>query len=186
MIIVGLGNPGLKYKDTYHNMGYGVVEAIAEKLGKKINKIEADSLTAVTEYHGKKLIIAKPLTYMNLSGTAVKGLLKKYGEDESGLIVCYDDIDIDRFRVRVRGSGSAGTHNGMRNIIQELNSTNFVRLRVGIGRDEGDLKDYVLKKTAKEDRKKFQEIFSRCADIILEYAAGGDIDKLMREGNIIE
>lgn len=186
MIIVGLGNPGSKYEDTYHNMGYGVVESIAAKLGKKINRAEADSLTAVTEYHGKKLIIAKPLTYMNLSGIAVKGLLKKYGEDESGLIVCYDDIDIDRFRVRVRRGGSAGTHNGMRNIIQELNGTNFIRVRVGIGRDEGDLKDYVLKKTAKEDRGRFQEIFSRCADVILGYASDGDMDKLMREGNVIE
>ena len=186
MIIVGLGNPGDRYKDTYHNMGYCVVDAIAEKLNKKINRAEADSLTAITECNGEKLILAKPITYMNLSGNAVKGLMKKYGETPETLIVCYDDIDLPRFSVRVRGSGSGGTHNGMRHIIQTIGTTDFKRLRVGIGRDDKDLKDYVLAKTDKADNDKFKEVFNRCAELLIEYFKNGDFDKLMREGNTVK
>lgn len=186
MIIVGLGNPGDKYSGTYHNMGYGVVDAIAEKLNKKINRAEADSLTAIYERNGKKLILAKPLTYMNLSGTAVKGLMKKYGETAETIIICYDDIDLPRFSVRVRGSGSGGTHNGMRHIIQTIGTTEFKRLRVGIGRDDKELKDYVLSKTNKEDNTKFKEVFEKCASLLLEYFNDGDFDKLMREGNTVK
>ena len=186
MIIVGLGNPGAKYEGTFHNCGYGVVDALAEKLGKRINKIECSSLVSVSESGGEKLILAKPTTYMNLSGKAVKSLISKYDEKGGELIVCYDDIDIDRFSVRVRASGSAGTHNGMRNIISMLGRDDFKRVRIGIGRPDYDLADYVLSKPNKEDEKKFNETFCRVADLLAEYIKTRNFDKFLREGNSIK
>ena len=183
MILIGLGNPGKEYENTFHNMGYGVVDAVAEKVNKKINKIECDSLTAVCEYKGEKLVLAKPLTYMNLSGNAVKSLVSKYGEKAGEIVVVYDDIDLPRFALRVRGSGSAGTHNGMRNIVEKLGSEEFKRIRVGIGRPEHDLRDYVLSRPTAEDEKAFREVFDRAAALLLRYAEDGDFDRLMREGN---
>ena len=106
MIIVGLGNPGVEYENTLHNMGYKVIDAIANKLGKKVNKLECSSLTSIVK-NNPKIVLAKPLTYMNNSGEAVKSLLSKYKQEVSDLLVIYDDIDIDRFSVRVRKSGSA-------------------------------------------------------------------------------
>ena len=185
MIIIGLGNPGEKYEGTYHNAGYGVVDAIAKILGKKINRAECSSLTSISEYKGKKLVLAKPVTYMNNSGEAVKSLMAKYGKDAGEAIVCYDDIDLDRFSVRVRAKGGAGTHNGMRDIVRALQTEDFMRLRVGIGKPDYDLKDYVLNKPDKRDAETFAEVFSACAKLILSYAENGDIDKLMREGNSV-
>lgn len=183
MIIVGLGNPGKEYEGTLHNMGYGVLDALAEKLGKKINKLECESLTSVFEKNGEKFVLAKPITYMNLSGNAVKSLLGKYGEKAGELLVVYDDIDIPRYSVRIRRNGSAGTHNGMRDIVDALQTEDFKRVRIGIGRPEFDLKDYVLSKPAEPDQKQFKEVFARVADLIWTYAEDGDFDKLMREGN---
>lgn len=183
MIIIGLGNPGLKYKGTYHNAGYGVADAVAELLGKKINRAECNSLTAVTEYKGSKLVIAKPLTYMNNSGEAVASLVAKYGGEAGEAFVCYDDIDLDRFAVRIRAKGSGGTHNGMRDVVRVMRTEDIKRLRVGIGRPDYDLKDYVLDKPSKADGKRFAEVFAECARLLLGYAADGDFDKLMREGN---
>ncbi len=183
MIIIGLGNPGLKYKGTLHNVGYGVVEAAAEKLGKKINKLECSSLTAVCEYNGKKLVLAKPVTYMNNSGEAVKSLVSKYGADAGEIIICYDDIDLERFDVRIRAKGSAGTHNGMRSVIRVMQTEDIKRLRIGIGKPDYDLKDYVLGKPSKNDAALFKTVFSECAELLLKYASDGDFDKFMREGN---
>lgn len=141
-IIVGLGNYGAKYERTYHNLGFMAVDRIADILAVKIKSKECESLVAVKD----DLVLAKPLTYMNLSGIAVKKLLKKYDGNLSDLIVIYDDIDLERASVRVRQKGSAGTHNGMRSIIAEIQSGDFCRIRIGAGRpEEGeDLADYVL------------------------------------------
>lgn len=186
MIIVGLGNPGEEYADTFHNMGFMVADAIAELLNKKITKIECSALTAVKDNKDGKLILAKPVTYMNASGGAVKGLLTKYKQTPADLIVIYDDIDLDRFSVRVREKGSAGTHNGMRNIVEKLGTDNFKRVRMGIGRDVGDLKDFVLKKINAEDLSVFRDRAKKIAEIILEYADTKDFDRFMRKGNSIK
>lgn len=186
MLIVGLGNPGGEYADTFHNMGYLVLDVLAEKLGKKINRIECSSLTCVFSVKGEKVILAKPTTYMNLSGQAVKGLMVKYKQNLDDLIVIYDDIDIPRFSVRARESGSAGTHNGMRNVVDLVGSENFKRIRMGIGREEGELKDYVLNKIKSEDMKVFRAIADKVADLIVAYLSVKDYNKLMREGNVVE
>jgi PTH1 family peptidyl-tRNA hydrolase len=187
MIIVGLGNYGEEYKNTFHNMGFLIADAIAAKLSKKFDKSECSALTFVTSVKGERLVVAKPLTYMNASGEAVKSLLNKYGEKASGgLIVCYDDIDLPRFSVRVRKEGSAGTHNGMRNIVSLLGTTEFIRVRLGIGRNEYDLKDYVLSRIKKEDAEMFSVSARKAADVILDYVSDRDFDKFMREGNVIK
>jgi len=186
MIVIGLGNPGEEYKNTYHNMGYRVVDALAEKLNKKVNKIECSALTGVASVAGEKFILAKPLTYMNNSGLAVKSLLARYEQTLDDLIVAYDDADIDRFSVRVREKGSAGTHNGMKSVIELLGTDDFIRVRMGIGKTDRPLIDYVLDRISPEDDKVFSERAASVADLILEYCHDGDVAKLMRNANVIK
>lgn len=183
LIIVGLGNPTEEYKYTFHNLGFMAIDKLAEKLGKKIKKAECSALTSTFSKNGEKIVLAKPLTYMNLSGKAVKSLLAKYGASPSDLIIIYDDFDIDRFSLRARASGSAGTHNGMKSVVAELQTENFKRIRIGIGGEENDKKDYVLSPINQEDMKTFQEVFERLSDAVATYIAGRDFDALMRELN---
>ena len=131
-IVVGLGNFGDRYAYTFHNMGFLAAECLADKLNLKFDRRECDSLIAVGYRGGEKLVIAKPLTYMNLSGVAVKQLLAKYKAEPHDLIVMFDDVDIPKGSVRVRLKGSGGTHNGMRNIIEKIATQEFPRVRIGI------------------------------------------------------
>lgn len=186
MIVVGLGNPGKEYEDTFHNCGFCVMDKLAERLGKKLTKIECSALTAVTQIAGEKVILAKPLTFMNKSGEAVKSLMKKYDVRAQDIIVIYDDIDIPRYSVRVRLSGSAGTHNGMRSVVSSVGTENFIRIRIGVGRNEFNLVDYVLSHISSEDRPRFDETFDKAAQIIENFLRDGDTEKLMRDGNNIK
>ena len=127
-LVVGLGNYGDKYAYTHHNMGFLAVECLADKLGFKFKKRECDSLIAEGYISGEKVILAKPLTFMNLSGIAVKQLLNKFKLTPADMVVIYDDIDIERGTLRVRQKGSAGTHNGMRNIIETIKTEDFKRV----------------------------------------------------------
>lgn len=169
-LVVGLGNYGDKYAYTHHNMGFLAVECLADKLGFKFKKRECDSLIAEGNLNGERLIIAKPLTFMNLSGVAVKQLLRKYEISPRDMVVVYDDIDIERGTLRVRAKGSAGTHNGMRNIIEIIGTEDFPRVRVGIGKPPPfvPLADFVLSEVPKDDRKLFYELLSRAADEALK------------------
>lgn len=150
ILIVGLGNPGAKYKNTYHNVGFMVVDELAKRMGVKFTKNACDARIAECKREG--VVIAKPQTYMNLSGEAVRQLVRAYDIDEKrGLIVCYDDVDLPFGKLRLREDGSAGTHNGMRNIVAELNTQEFLRLRVGtrakeLASGEVALLDFVLSK----------------------------------------
>lgn len=160
MLVVGLGNPGAKYKDTYHNVGFKVVDALAERLGVKFSKNICDA--KVTECKKADVILAKPQTFMNLSGEAVKKLLRTYNIDaQSELIVCYDDVDLPIGKLRLREEGSAGTHNGMRNIVAEIGTQSFCRLRVGtktpqLAGGEVQLIDFVLSKIDYQYKEKMQ------------------------------
>ena len=169
-IVVGLGNFGDKYAYTHHNMGFLSVECLADKLALKFSKRECDALIAVGSRNGNKLILAKPLTFMNLSGRAVKQLLGKYECDLKDLIVVYDDIDLERGTLRVRHSGSAGTHNGMRDIVAALGSGDFPRVRIGIGKPPPyvPLADFVLSEVPKAERQAFAELLERAADEVLK------------------
>ena len=186
MIIVGLGNPGKEYEETLHNCGFSVMDKLAERLGKKLMKIECSAVTNVTQIAGEKVVLAKPLTFMNKSGEAVKSLLKKYDMKAEDLIVIYDDIDIPRYSVRVRLSGSAGTHNGMRSVVGSIGTENFIRIRIGVGRNEYNLVDYVLSRISAEDKPRFDEVFEKAAALVENYLRDGDVEKLMRDGNNIK
>ncbi len=150
MLIVGLGNPGAKYRNTFHNVGFMVADELAKSLGAKFSKSACES--KIAECKRQNVIIAKPQTYMNLSGEAVRQLVSAYGIDEvSELIVCYDDVDLPIGRMRLREDGSAGTHNGMRNIVAELGTQEFLRLRLGtrtkeLASGETPLLEFVLSK----------------------------------------
>lgn len=165
-IVVGLGNFGDRYAYTFHNMGFLAVECLCDRLGWKFDKKECDSLVAIGFVKGEKIVIAKPLTYMNLSGKAVKQLLAKNKATENDLVVIYDDIDLPKGALRVREKGSAGTHNGMRNIIAEIGTENFRRVRIGTGRppENVPLADYVLSDVPKAERPLIAKAIEGAAD----------------------
>ena len=173
-IVVGLGNYGDKYAYTFHNMGFLAVECLADRLGVKFNKRECDALIAEGYCRGEKFVIAKPLTYMNLSGVAVKQLLKKNKAEIKDLMTVYDEIDIEKGTVRVRQSGSAGTHNGMRNIIDSIGSGEFPRARIGIGKPPEfvPLADYVLSEVPKSERPLIAAAIEKAADELQKFICG--------------
>ena len=164
-IIVGLGNPEEKYLKTFHNMGYIAVGDVAAELGVKFKKKECEAFTAEACVGGEKVILARPITYMNNSGRAVKQLLAKYRASVDDLIVIYDDYDIFKGSLRIRPSGSAGTHNGMRSVIAELGTSAFVRIRIGIRDEEVNIPliNYVLSEVKKEDYELFIEVCKKAA-----------------------
>lgn len=186
MIIIGLGNKGLSYKNTYHNMGFDVVSKLAKELGVRFSHTECKAKTAVTNVNGKRVVLAKPETYMNLSGESVRELIGKYKETTDGIIVIYDDIDIAIGTIRARNAGSAGTHNGMRNIVECLNgNTAFKRIRIGTGFDHGNVPLYnvVLSKVKGENKTLVDASTDFVANELLSFLKDGDFDKLMRNVN---
>lgn len=145
-IVAGLGNPGLRYERTRHNVGFVVLDMIAEAHGFKIKKSKHKALIGEGTIGGRRVVLAKPQTYMNLSGESLLDMKNWYKADPSNIIVIYDDIDLDVGVLRIRPRGSAGTHNGMKSVIYQLQTDDFPRVRVGVGKPsaEWDLKDYVL------------------------------------------
>lgn len=151
-IIVGLGNPGRKYENTRHNLGFITIDRIAEDLGIRVNKLKFKALIGEGRIENRRVVLVKPQTYMNNSGESVREIAKFYKIPMENLVVIYDDFDIAAGAVRVRKFGSAGTHNGMRSIIYQLQSDRFPRIRIGTGRgDEGNLIDFVIGGFSKEE-----------------------------------
>lgn len=184
-LVVGLGNPEKKYFNTFHNMGFMCVDRLAEKLGVTFGKVECKSVTAHARVNGQKVIIAKPVTYMNLSGEAVQELCRKYKIERGNLIVAYDDVDIPLGSLRIRHSGSAGTHNGMRNIVKMLGTDDFPRVRVGIGKDTPmSLMDYVLSQVSDSDRETLDPTLNSAAETLYEFVNGAPLDQIMQRHNI--
>jgi len=155
-LIVGLGNPGREYERTRHNTGFRAIDLLAQTLGCKIDKAKFQGLYGQTIYNGTKLFLLKPQTYMNLSGRAVLQLSAYYSIPPERIIVLFDDISLEPGRLRVRGDGSAGGHNGIKSIIAELGSQNFPRVKIGVGakpNPEFDLAAWVLSTfSAKEEK----------------------------------
>ena len=136
-VVAGLGNPGRKYEKTRHNMGFWAVDRLAEKNDIKIKKIKHKALIGDGIISGEKVLLVKPQTYMNLSGESLREIVDYYNVDLSRLLVIYDDFDIEAGSLRIRKKGSAGSHNGMKSIINQLGSQDFPRIRVGIGASGG-------------------------------------------------
>ncbi|MEA2463763.1 MAG: peptidyl-tRNA hydrolase, family [Acidobacteriota bacterium] len=182
-LIVGLGNPGAEYERTRHNVGWHVLDAFARKFRIEITRHEKNALTGSGRVAGGSVMVAKPLTYMNLSGDAVKLLLNAYLESTDDLLVVYDDIDLPLGRLRIRPNGSAGTHNGMRSIISTINTEKFPRLRVGIGSaEQGRLRDYVLDAFTAEEQPIVDKAVERAVDALVLFARG-DLKRAMNQFN---
>lgn len=165
-IIVGLGNPGTQYAHTRHNIGFDVIDALADRYGIAVDQKKFRALYGKGVIQGQRVVLAKPQTYMNLSGESVRQLIDFYKiDEEEELIVIYDDISLEPGQLRVRGKGSAGGHNGIKNIIAHLGGQNFKRIRVGIGeKPKGyDLADYVLSRFSKAEREQVEEALVRAA-----------------------
>ncbi len=164
-IVVGLGNPGLLYRTSRHNAGFQALDVLAKSLGVLLIRRGFEGVYGEKTVNGEKVILVKPKTYMNRSGDCVQKIMHFYKASPEDLIILYDDIDLPTGSLRIRTSGSAGTHNGMRSVLSCVNSTNVPRVRIGVGRANGaDLKDYVLEKPSPEDRKAIAEACENAAD----------------------
>ena len=179
-IIFGLGNPGAKYAMNYHNLGFMVIDILAERLGITAFRKENNGLSAVTFINGEKTLLVKPLTFMNSSGDCVKPFVDYYGVELSDIMVIYDDIDIDKGRMRFRPHGSSGTHNGMRSIVSRLKSENFPRLRIGSKNTNPDIPliDYVLMNIPADEKAVILPALKRAADCAEDFASGVSFDNL--------
>lgn len=183
-IIVGLGNPGKQYENTRHNMGFLAVDLLAEKYNIDVNKIKFKALVGEGRIAGQKVLLVKPQTYMNLSGEAVRQAMDFYKIDPEELIVIYDDIDIPTGTFRIRKKGSPGTHNGMRNIFQHIQTNDFPRIRVGIGSGKKDnLAGYVTGGISKSEQEILADVLKSSADAAACIIEKG-IDKAMNEYNV--
>lgn len=182
-LIVGLGNIGKEYADTNHNAGFMVVDRVAEMLGENIKKTGCDADYAEFNKNGEKIILAKPRTYMNESGRSVKSFMKKYGFEIGDVLVINDDIDLEPGFVRIRKSGSAGTHNGLKSIIRETGSGDFNRVRVGIGakQEHQDLANFVLGKMRMTENQKLG--LEKAASSVYDYILGSSVDEIMSKYN---
>lgn len=182
-IIVGLGNPGRKYEGTRHNVGFHTIDLLSRRLTIPVNKLKYKALVGEGHIGSERVVLVKPQTFMNLSGQSVMELVQFYKIDLKQLIVIYDDIDVKTGSLRIREKGSAGSHNGMRNIIYLLKQDEFPRIRIGVGKPEnGDLADYVLGHFSKEEVGLVSEAIERAA-LAVETIVGQDLQLAMNKYN---
>ena len=183
-VIAGLGNPGKKYENTRHNMGFQAIDQIAEHYDIKVNKIKHKALVGDGIISGQKVLLVKPQTYMNLSGDSLREVMHYYDVAMNELIVIYDDLDLDTGALRIRKKGSAGSHNGMKSVVAQLQSQDFPRIRVGIGKSGGlDWKDFVTGRINSTEQDMLREAVSRAADAAVCIVEHG-IDRAMNEYNV--
>lgn len=184
-LIVGLGNPTAKYEKTRHNAGFDVIDAIADKYGIELNLRKGKAFCGTGYIEGQKVMLAKPQTYMNLSGDSVSALVNFYKLDPMGdLIVVFDDISLAPGNLRIRKKGSAGGHNGIKDIIAKTGTDQFARVKVGVGEKPAgwDLADYVLGGFSKEDEALVKEACEHAAEAAAEILTDGP-DKAMNDFN---
>ena len=182
-LVVGLGNPGKQYEKTRHNCGFRSIDVLADMLGCKIDKGKFQGLYGQTVYNGKKLFLLKPQTYMNLSGKSVLQLSAYFSIPPQRIIVIFDDISLPPGRLRIRADGSAGGHNGIKSIIQELGSQEFPRIKVGVGAKahaEQDLADWVLSSFSASEEKLLAFSMKNAADAALHIMEHGVPDAANR------
>ena len=172
-VIVGLGNPGKKYENTKHNVGFWVIDKLADKMGIAVDKKSCSSFLGKGLYQGKKILLAKPQTYMNLSGEAVIQILNFY-DDLEELLIIHDDLDLGEGDIRFKSGGGLAGHNGLKSIAQHLHSNDFERLRIGIGRPEQQkVVNYVLEPFGSEKKE--------LIDKAVELAAAG-VETWLKDG----
>jgi PTH1 family peptidyl-tRNA hydrolase len=168
-LVVGLGNPGKQYEHSRHNVGFDTLDILADRLHVRVDRIKFKALTGIAEIGGEKVLLMKPQTFMNLSGEAVRQAADFYKLPPERILVIFDDISLAPGRLRIRASGSAGGHNGIKSIIAQLGSQDFPRIKVGVGakpHPDYDLADWVLGKFSGEDKKQAEAAMARAADAV--------------------
>ncbi len=183
-LIVGLGNPGREYRENRHNIGFMLVDRLALKLEARFTRLQSKSLVSSAIYNGNKIILAKPQTYMNLSGQSVQGLLRFYKLPLTNLLVAHDDLDLPPGMIRIRPDGGSAGQKGMASIIERLGTDEFPRLRLGIGRPPGQMQapDYVLQNFPVGEMALISETLNRAADAALTFVMEG-LDAAMNKFN---
>jgi PTH1 family peptidyl-tRNA hydrolase len=188
-LIIGLGNPGREYRDTRHNFGFMMIDRIAVRLNARGMKVQSKAIVMDARHGDKKLILAKPQTFMNLSGQSVQGLAHFYRISNENLIILSDDLDLPFGTLRIRASGGPGGQRGLGNILEKLGSKEVPRLRIGIGRPPGrmDPAAYVLQNFSRDEQKSVSEILDRGADAVFAFVDHG-LNKAMNEfnGSVVE
>ena len=167
-LIIGLGNPGKPYEQTRHNIGFDVIDELANRWNAPLNQSKFNGMYASIHRPEGKVILLKPLTYMNLSGESVRPLMDYFDIDVEDIIVIYDDLDLETGKLRLRAKGSAGGHNGIKSLIQHLGTQEFNRIRVGVNRPPAGMKvaDYVLSKFSKDDQVVVKEAIDKSCDAV--------------------
>lgn len=183
-LIVGLGNPGRDYRENRHNIGFMLIDRLAIRLDAKMTRLQSKALVGSTRYNEAKVILAKPQTFMNLSGQSVQGLARFYKLPHSNLLIAHDDLDLPFGTIRLRPGGGAGGQKGIKSTIERLGTPDFPRLRLGIGRPLGrmDPAAYVLQNFPKGDEMLLSETLDRAADAAFKFIDEG-IDEAMNEFN---
>lgn len=183
-LIIGLGNPEPEYSNTRHNMGFDTINIIAQNNNINISKSKFKGLCETGIIQGKKVILLKPQTYMNLSGESVKEVVNFYNIELENIIVIYDDMDIEKGKIKIRKKGGSGSHNGMKSVIKELQFSEFARVRVGIGQPDfrNDMVNYVIGKVSEEEQKILQQGVNSAAEAVEEIIKNG-IDIAMNKFN---
>ena len=183
-LIVGLGNPEPEYSNTRHNMGFDVINCLARQAKIEVNRTKFNALYASGTIEGQKVILLKPQTFMNLSGHAIREFRNFYKLENNQIIVIYDDIDLEKGQIKIRKKGGAGTHNGMKSVIQEISTSEFPRIRVGTGSPEfkHDLVNYVLEPIPKVERVVLDEAIEDAKSAIIEILKSG-VDTAMNKFN---
>ena len=170
-LIVGLGNPGVEYAATRHNIGFDMITYLSDKYNIPVNSREGKALVGKGILAGGKVMLAQPQTYMNLSGESVRALMDYYKIDIEDLLVIYDDISLDVGQIRMRGKGSAGGHNGIKSIIQHTGTQEFARIKIGVGQkpEGGDLVKHVLGRFSREEDGMFRDVFALAEEGLLAW-----------------
>lgn len=186
-VVAGLGNPGYRYKNTRHSVGFMVIDALAEKVGvniRKNKKLKHKAIINEVNIDEKKILLVKPQTYMNASGESIKDIVENYKVPLNNLIILYDDADLPLGKIRIRRSGSAGTHNGMKSVIYHLQSEDFPRIRIGIGKPppDMDIMDYVLGKFTIDETDVIHESILKAAEAAITIVKEG-VDEAMAKFN---
>lgn len=185
-IIAGLGNPGKKYEDTRHNVGFDCIDALSEKYNIRVADNKGKALVGTGVINGQKVLLVKPQTFMNLSGTSIRELVNFYKMDpEEEFIVLFDDISLPPGEIRIRTKGSAGGHNGIKNIIEQLGTQNFSRVKIGVGEKPAnwDLADYVLSRPDKEDADAMKDGIKQAVEAVA-LMLEGNTDQAMNRFNV--
>jgi PTH1 family peptidyl-tRNA hydrolase len=183
-LVVGLGNPGREYRENRHNVGFMLVDRLAVKLNARFTRLQSKALVASAVYMERKIILAKPQTFMNLSGQSVQGLMHFYKLPLENLLIAHDDLDLPVGAIRIRPDGGSAGQKGMASILERFGTDEFARIRLGIGRPPGQMQapDYVLQDFSNADLTVISETLSRAAEAALEFVVNG-LDAAMNKYN---